>query len=347
MREDTLGLVPGTPVLVDEAAPTRLRLFDYRADALTERRFDSIEEAAALRGTDSVTWVDVVGLSDLDQIGALAKAFGVHPLSLEDVADVTTRPKLDDYGDFVFLVLQMVQPDVDDPEVLDDEQVSIVLGPDFVLTFQERKGDVFDPVRRRLQTNQGRLRKRGADYLANALVDALVDGLIAVVERVENDVEALERDVLLEQPEDAVMRIYKLKRQLRVLHKHVVPQRDAVAKFHRCETPLVSSSTRVYLRDVLDHLEQITLEVSLARETTVGLMDLHLAMTSHRTNEAMGVLTVLTALFAPPTFLAGLYGMNFTWMPELSFWFGYPIALAMMGVSSFAMWFAFRRRGWV
>lgn len=343
MGEREVGLVPGTPVLHDEdAQPTRMRLFDYGADRLHEQDGVDVATAAALLGSESVTWVDVVGLENVERITELAQAFGVHPLYVEAVVDVESRPKLVDHPEVLFLVLKMVHRDGSGAE-----QVSIVLGADFVLTFQEREGDVFEPVRRRLRMAGGRIRERGSDYLAFALADAVVDGLLSVAEAAEDRVEALEDEVLAASLDDAPLEIYTLKRELRFLHRLARPQRDAIAALTRSDTPLIRPRTRVYLRDVQDHLERIDHVLSSARESAAALLELHLSMVSHRMNESMHVLTVLTAMFAPPTFLAGLYGMNFRWMPELDVTLGYPLVLMVMVLASAAMWWTFRRKGWV
>ncbi len=350
----TAGLVPGTPVLTahTQATETRLRIFDYSEHAIHEATDVTVADAARLRGTASVTWVDAVGLGDLTLISELCDAFDIHPLSIEDVADVTTRPKLDDYDDFLFLVLKMVHVAPPDPAhpgsfVESVEQVSFVLGPDFVITFQEQEEDVFEPVRERLRRLHGRIRSREADYLAYALVDALVDGLLHAVERVGERVEILEAEVLTHSDKETPREIHRLKQDLLTLRKALYPQRDALAAVIRSDSTLIATTTFTFLRDAHDHLVQITDLIGMYREMASGLMELHLSMGSHKMNEVMKLLTILAAIFVPLTFVTGVYGMNFQHMPELAWTWGYPTVWGVMILVIALQLLFFKIRGWI
>ncbi|MFT4622150.1 MAG: magnesium transporter [Myxococcota bacterium] len=352
VSERTRGLAPGTPVLTDgDSSTTRIRVYDYGPDHFSEVDGATVAEARQLRGADSVTWVDVVGLRSVATIQELCEAFGVHPLSVEDVVDVSTRPKLDDYGDFLFFVTKVVHlvtlADSPGGSEMTAEQVSIVVGPRFVLTFQEQEEDVFEGVRRRLTSADSRIRGRGADYLAYSLLDALVDGLRHVVEHMGELVETLEEEVLTRSDDMTPTEIHGLKQDLLFLRKALHPTRDALAALIRSESDLLSESTRLYLRDAQDHLLQSVDLVGVYREITIGMMDVYLSMVAHRTNEVMRVLTVLTAIFVPATFIAGVYGMNFDTMPELHHPLGYPVAWAVMTVLALIQLGFFRRRGWL
>ena len=353
VTSQALGLAPGTPLLIsDSAEPTTIRVLHYSAEAVLEEEGVSVQRAASLRGPGTVTWVDVVGLAGVDQIVALCEVFGVHPLTLEDILDSTTRPKLDDYGGTLFVVLGMVDMpavDADHPGggEMTREGVSLVVGDHFVLTFQERPGDVFGPVRERIRSGRGRVREESAGFLSYALVDAIVDALLEVIEGVGSRVEAMQDEVLHGSDQETPEEIFGLKSDLLFLRKALAPQRDALAALLRSDARVLDPITRTYLRDAVDHIEQVVDLVAMYSDMTSSVMDLHLSMMSHRMNQVMHVLTVLTAVFVPLSFLTGLYGMNFDHMPELHHPLGYPaLWLLMLSISGGMMLF-FRRKKWL
>jgi len=296
-----------------------------------------------------VTWVNVDGLGDAKTIAALGEIFHLHPLALEDVLHVTQRPKVEQYGEHQYIVTRMAAM----AETLETEQLSIFLGPGFVLTFQERPGDCLDPIRERIRKGQGRIRQAGPDYLAYALIDAVVDHYFPVLEEFGEHLEVLE-DSVIERPDArTVSQIHQAKRDLLRLRRAVWPMRESVNSLTRDPLPLITDDTRTYLRDCYDHAVQILDIVESHREIASGLMDLYLSSVSNRMNDVMKVLTVIATIFIPLTFVAGIYGMNFSPevsplnMPELNWYWGYPFCLTIMAAVTVAMVFFFKRRGWL
>ncbi|MBN2800167.1 MAG: magnesium/cobalt transporter CorA [Deltaproteobacteria bacterium] len=344
------GEVPGT-LAVDPAAPrSEVRVIAYGPgdDALRELALDRVEQLDAL--DLAVVWIDVVGLGDEETLRALGQRFKIHPLVLEDVVHVHQRPKLESYSDQYFLVTRSLHPDAG----LDTEQISFVFGRGFLITFQERRGDGFEPVRERLRRNQGRVRTLGADYLAYALVDATVDLLFPVLEAYGDRLAALEEAIFAQQAGEALARkLLSLRAELLSLRRVLWPMRDALSALQREESPLIDPTTVPYLRDCVDHLAHVIDMVEHDREAISSMMDANLSMTSYKLNEVMKLLTVIATIFIPLGFVAGLYGMNFDraagpWnMPELGWAYGYPFALGVMLTISLGLLAFFHRKGWL
>jgi magnesium transporter len=312
-----------------------------------------VEALAGVVGHWPVTWVDVQGLGDVETVRALGDRFDLHGLALEDVINVHQRPKVELYENHVFIVTRMVGGPATDGGGADTEQVAMFLGADFLLTFQERSGDCFEPVRERLRHAGGRIRAARADYLAYTLIDAVIDGYFPVLEGYGERVERLE-DAVTARPDAAlVAQIHALKRDLLTLRRAIWPQREMVNALIRDESSLVAEPTRLYLRDCYDHAIQLMDMIETYREIASGLVDLHLSSFSARLNEVMKVLTIIATIFIPLSFITGLYGMNFDpsasrWnMPELGWRYGYPFALGLMGVVAIGLLVYFRRKGWI
>lgn len=276
------------------------------------------------------------------QIGEL---FSMHPLAVEDVVNIPQRPKLEAFDEHVLLIVRMVR--MEGLQRVDMEQVSIVLGANYVLTFQERYGDVLDPVRRRLRSGQGVIRTKGADYLAYALFDTIVDSYYPVIEQMGNLLEELE-DEVVENPTPALLhRLNRIKNTLTNLRRGIWPQREAANDLCRDELPQIDPDVRIFLRNTYDHCVQTTEVTEMYREMVNGLMNTYLSAVANRTNDVMKVLTVVATIFIPLTFLAGIYGMNFDHMPELHTRWGYPAFWILIGVVATSMVLFFRRRGWL
>jgi magnesium transporter len=296
-----------------------------------------------------VTWIHVDGLGKADTLHALAERFGLHPLALEDVVNVHQRAKTELYGEELFIVARLAELH----EHLDHEQISMFIGPRFVLTFQERSGDCFDPVRERLRSDRPRIRGSGPDYLAYALLDAIIDSYFPILESFGERLALLEERVIEEPDSDLVAEIRAIGRDLLLLRKLTWPHRDAFNHLMREETPLVQDETRLFLRDCYDHTIQLMDLIENYREVGSGLMDLYLSSISKRMNDVMKVLTIIATIFIPLSFVAGLYGMNFDpgrspWnMPELGWYWGYPFALGTMSAVALAMLVFFWRKGWL
>jgi magnesium transporter len=296
-----------------------------------------------------VTWVNVEGLGDVETLRELGELFGLHRLSLEDVVNVHQRAKVDEYPDHQFIVARM--PDTGDS--LGTEQVSFFLGERFLLTFQEKSGDCFDPIRDRIRGGQGRIRRSGPDYLAYALLDSVIDAYFPVLEKHGERLESIEDEILSDPDSRTISRIHQIKRDLLNLRRIMWPQRGAVNALIRGESGLVTQETRVHLRDCYDHTIQLMDLLESYRELGSALMDLYLSIASNRMNEVMKVLTVIATIFIPLTFIAGIYGMNFDneaspWnMPELNWYFGYPFCMGIMAVVALALVYFFWRKKWL
>ena len=347
------GMIPGTLVHVGDApsGPVRVSVMQFNTEHLEESVVTDLAAFLAAPRFSGVTWINVEGVHDTQVIQQIGDHFALHPLLLEDVVNTEQRPKLEDYGDFLFLVLRMLYetPDPDDEDVveIDSEQVSLVLGANVVITFLEDPQDVFDPVRKRLREGRGRVRKGGADYLAYVLVDLIVDNYFTVLERFSDIAEALEVEVMGEPEPTTLPSIQQMKRAMIQVRRAIWPLRDVVNVLLRGESALIKKSTMVYLRDVYDHVVRVVDIVETYREMIGGLMDIYLSTLSNRMNEVMKVLTIIATIFIPLTFIAGVYGMNFENMPELKFSWGYPVVLVVMVLMAVGMLEFFRRRNWI
>ena len=339
-----IGAPPGT-MLPDPSAPRPvISAMRMGEGACTEERAVSIERIAELREQGGLLWVAVAGIGDIEAIRRIGELFQLHRLALEDVAHTHQRPKLEDYPEHQFLVLRVL----DSAHPGETEQMCMFLGDDFVLTFEEHPGDCFEPVRHRLRDPSSRLRKNGADYLAYALVDAVVDAYFPAMESLGDRREVVEEAVVAGSAAAEVVReLHRARRELLVARRALWPLREVMSALMRADSARVTSDTRVYLRDVHDHVVQLLDLLENYRELGASLTELHLASASIRLNEVMKVLTLIATIFIPLTFLVGLYGMNFDHMPELHWRYSYPALLALMfGIAIGMLWW-FRRRGWL
>lgn len=327
-----------------DAQPTRISVTGFGSAGVTEQPDVDLAHIEALRATAAVVWVDVIGLANVDVIRQLGELFGLHRLALEDVVHVNQRAKVEDYEDHLFVVLRMVDP----TKVHETEQFALFLGENFVLTFQERPGDCFGMVRMRLRDVKGQMQKRGADYLAYALLDSVVDAYFPMLEEMDARLEQIEIEILDQKATtNAVPELHSARRCLLELRRAVWPLREAMSSLVRGENRHFSNDVHPYLRDVSDHVVQLLDLLENYREMTASLLDLHLSTVNHRLNEVMKLLTVISTIFIPLTFLVGVYGMNFDWMPELRVWWGYPACVALMLTIAFTMLRLFRKRGWL
>ncbi len=344
------GLVPGAAVYtgVDRDFDIRIHVFDWTKTEITELQDASLEEAAAVRGRDTVSWVNVSGIHDAELIRELGQRFDLHALSVEDILNPRHRPKVEHYPDYVYLVLKMAYAGEDGSTKL--EQISLVLGLDYVLTFQEEARDVFDDVRVRLRDATGRIRNRGHDYLAYALMDAVVDNYVIILEGVGSRMDEAETTMSTGDPDQVrglPATLHEEKRDLMALRKAVLPLREAISVLNRNESRRIDEHNLPYLRDLQDHLVQLLDSIDIYREMIASLLNLHLALVGQRTNEEMRVLTVIATIFIPLTFIVGVYGMNFDNMPELHASWAYPaLWVLMLGVASGLLLY-FRRRRWL
>lgn len=342
------GQAPGSAEYLGEPKDSNIHIdvIAYTADSVEALDDVTALEASRASAEPGITWVDVDGIHDADMVKRIGHRFQIHPLSVEDVLNPEGRPKAEYYPNYIYVVLRMVTRDPDDDE-LDSEQVSLFLGKDFVLTFQEHDGDVFGPVRKRLRDPNTRLRQQGTDFLAYSILDAVVDSYFGVLEDLESQVDALDMLEANDLPADTPVLLHKIKRQLRRLRQALRPLREAVAALARSQDEWIKPATLPYLRDLSDNLAEEVETIDLLRETCQSLLDLYNAGQTQRTNDEMRVLTVIATIFIPLTFITGLYGMNFDNMPELHNQYGYPIALGLMVLTSAALLGYFRYKRWL
>jgi len=342
------GLPPGTLVHVGEERTSKVKItiIDYDAASLEEREAKRVEECFPFKEKSTVTWINIDGVHDLQIIEKIGRHFDINPLILEDIANTEQRPHVKEFDDFMFVVLKMAGYD-EASDSIDTEQVSLVVGSNYVISFQEGKeGDVFDPIRARIRAGRDRIRRSGADSLAHALMDACVDSYFGILEKLGLKLEEIEEETLNHPSAQTLERIHRLKRNLVLLRKAVWPVREIAGFLERCGSDLIQKQTCIYFRDIYDHSLQLIDIIETLRDITAGMLDIYLSSLSNRLNEVMKVLTIISTIFIPLTFLAGLYGMNFKHMPELEWRFGYYGLLFLMGGIAVFMLFFFKRKKW-
>ena len=346
-RSRKAGMSPGSLVHIGEerqAAP-RTEVITYDPERIDVTLPDLESECPLPPPEGAITWVNVEGIGRLELLKRLGDCYGIHPLVLEDIANTDQRPKAEEYDKYLFVVLKMLTP-VD--AGVSSEQVSLILGGGWLLTFQEGlEGDPFSPVRERLQNAQGRVRSQGADFLAYSLMDVIVDNYFLVLEQVADSIEVMEEELMRAPSQRTLAEIYRLKRELLFIHKAIWPLREVINSLIRRESPLVKESTLIYLRDLYDHTIQVIETAETLRDMLSGMLDIYLSSVSNRTNAVMKVLTIIATIFMPLTFIVGLYGMNFKYMPELEWHWGYPAVLLVMVIVTIGMLIFFRRKRWI
>lgn len=345
------GGVPGTLTPAPGAAKSKARLFAYGESEEIERDLTDVSALKEEMKRYPVVWVDVVGLGDPDLIRAIGKVFRLHPLALEDAVHTHQRAKVEEYPAGHYVVLSA--PHFDAEPGLDLEQISLFFGPGYVVTIQERDIHCFNPVRERIRASRGRLRRSGSDYLAYALLDAVVDAFFPELEWYGDRLELIEDRILADRNADIMHEVHGIRRDLLAVRRTVWPLREAINNLQREEHPNINAETRLYLRDVYDHTVQLVELVETHREVASGLLDIYLSTLNNRMNEVMKVLTIIATIFIPLSFVAGVYGMNFRPessplnMPELDWYFGYPFALGVMALIAFGLLYYFRRKRWL
>ncbi len=342
------GLPPGTLVHIGEKRTenVRISLIDYDVHNVEEKSDLTVEGCIPFKASPTVTWVNVTGIHDISIVENFGKVFDIHPLVLEDVVHTGQRPKMEDMEDYLFIVLKMLSVG-NGENTFEAEQLSLILGSNFVISFQEREGDVFQPIRDRIHIGKGRIRKSGSDYLAYTLMDAIVDNYFVILENMGEKIEILQEAVLSE-PDPAHLReIQELRREMAFLRRSIWPLREAINALQRTESPLIGDSVAPYLRDVYDHTIQVIETIETLRDAVASTLDIYLSSLSNKMNEVMKVLTIIATIFIPLTFIAGIYGMNFKYMPELEWHWGYPAVWFVMLVLGVLMLLGFRRKNWL
>jgi len=342
-----VGQPPGT--LHADGVPSteevKITVIDYDVTHFTEKQVGQITECFPFRDTDTVTWINVDGLGNTKVIEELGQCFTIHPLILEDILNTDQRPKMEDLDTYIYLNLKMLTF-LDTENNIRVEHVSMLIGHNFLISFQEDIGDIFDPVRERIRKD-GRIRKFGPDYLAYALIDGIVDNYFVVMEKLEERVEELEEELVVNPSQQSLHRISRLKKDMIFLRKSVWPLREVINSLEHSESPLIKETTTIYLRDVYDHTIQVIDTLETLRDMVSGMLDIYLSGLSYRMNEIMKVLTLIATIFIPLTFVAGVYGMNFRYMPELGWEYGYFTVWGVMIAMVVLMLIYFRKRQWI
>jgi len=347
--EQKVGLPPGSVVFVGEerTEPVEFRVLEYGPEHLLETERESVEEVLKYRDTEPVTWINIAGIHDPSVIQTIGDHFRIHPLIQEDIAHTGQRPKLEAQENYIYLVVKMLYFDDDRDGDLRAEQVSLLVGERNLITFQEDPGDVFDPVRKRIRNGRGHIRDRGPDYLAYAILDVIVDHYFLVLEELGGRTEELEDLIVEEEAQTLQTRIHDLRRKLTFVRRMTWPMRELVYQLERLDSSLWAENNQLYVRDTYDHVVQVLDLVEALRDTASGLHDLHMTSISNRMNEIMKVLTIIGTIFIPLTFIAGIYGMNFEYMPELGWTWGYPAVWVVMLTVAAVLFYNFYRREWI
>ncbi len=339
------GSRPGTYVPSPDASASVVTAIWYTVDEVETAKISDLSELNRYRDQEGVLWVDVQGLRDVGVIERIAQTFSIHPLALEDVVNVPQRPKTETYDEHELYISRMVK--LGEQRKVEIEQVAVLFSREYVVTFQEQPGDVFDPVRERIRQRGSRLRESGADYLAYRIIDTIIDHYYPAIDGISEALEALESRVMNHPTPRTLGEVNRMKQTLLDLRRGIWPQRDAINALVRGDSEYVSEPVRMYFRDSYDHAVQITEVIETYREITAGLFNTYLSVVSNRMNEVMKVLTIMASIFIPLTFMAGIYGMNFEGMPELRMWWSYPLLLMLMAIVAGGMLMYFRRKGWL
>lgn len=342
------GMPPGTLIHIGERKEeeTKIKIIDYDENNFQEKEVKTVEECFPFKETSTVTWINIDGIHHVDVIEKIGNHFDLHPLILEDILHTDQRPKLEDFGQYMYIVFKMLYFDETETEIK-AEQVSLILAPKLVISFQEMVGDTFNPVRERIRNSKGRIRKMGSDYLAYALIDAVVDSYFSILENFGEKIDFIEEELVTVPTPQTLQTIHDLKREIIFLRKSVWPLREVINNLERGDSPLIQKSTGIYLKDVYDHTIQIIDTIETYKEMLSGMLDIYLSSVSNKMNEVMKVLTIIATVFIPLTLIVGIYGMNFKYMPELEWKWSYPIVwVIMISIGTF-MYFYFKRMKWI
>ncbi len=348
-RSKKAGLPPGTLVHIGEqrAEASKITVINYDDADYHEKELKSVEECFPYKDKPSMTWLNIDGIHQKEILEKLSGCFGFHPLVMEDIMNTDQRPKMEDYADYMYIVLKMLYYSEEEKKI-STEQVSLIIAPHIVISFQEGlEGDVFGSLRERLKNDKGRIRKMGADYLAYSMIDAVVDSYFMILEKLGEKIELLEEELISDPGMETLHEIHYLKREMIFLRKAVWPLREVISLIVRGESPLIHDSMKIYLRDVYDHTIQVIDTIETLRDMVTGMLDIYLSSVSNRLNAIMKVLTIIATIFIPLTFIVGVYGMNFKYMPELEWRFGYPMIWLIMLAIGISMLILFRKKNWL
>ena len=343
-----VGMPPGSLVYTGDKGhlPAKITITRYNEQTIVERQLDSFTACQLVGDPGEVTWINITGISKVTDLEKLGECFKIHPLVLEDILEVGQRPKVEDYDEYLYIVLNAIRP-VAEGEELVAEEISLILGPHYLLSFYAGGDDIYAPVRERLLQAKGRIRKLGADYLAYSLIDLVVDNYFVELEKFGDQVESLEDEVVANPSPQTLRDVHRFKNDMIMLRKSLWPLREVIARLERRESPLISEALGNYFRDVYDHTIIAIDTVETYRDILSGMLDIYLSSMSNRLNSIMKVLTIIATIFMPLTFITSLYGMNFKNMPELQWEYGYFMVLGAVVVIALSMLEYFRRKRWI
>jgi len=347
-RSRKAGLPPGSLIHIGDrlTEKTKITVFDYDESHIQEKEIKTVGECQQFKDSKEVSWIHVEGLHDTQILGDLGALFGLHPLILEDILNTDQRPKMEDFCEYIYIVLKTFTNHGDEDKEITPEQISIILGPTYVISFQEKETDIFKSIRERLRAGKGRLRKSGADYLAYSLIDTVVDNYFVILEQLGEKIEMIEESLVKYPSIQTLQAIQDLKREMIFLRKSIWPLRETISGLERTECQLIQDSTAIFLKDIYDHTIQVIDTIETYRDMLSGILDIYLSSVSNRMNEIMKVLTIIATIFMPLTFMAGIYGMNFKYMPELEWHWGYFLILGVMMTVAVSMLAYFRKKRW-
>lgn len=344
----SVGHAPGDLVFIGEQKVDQvdLKLIDYDNEGIKELKLKTIEDAATCKDKDTVSWINIYGLHDTGLINEIGELFKLHPLTLEDILNTGQRPKMEEYDDYLIFTLKMMSLDENLGKIR-SEQVSIVLGATFLITFQERPGDVFEPVRNRIRKSKGRIRKRGCDYLAYALLDTIVDNYLIIIGRLGEKIEEIGSDLISNPSKELLTNIFTYKQEISYLRKSIRPTRDFILQMSRIDSDFLSEETTPFVKDLLDLSTQAVEIIDIYGEMLSDHLNVYDSITNNKLNEIMKVLTIFSVVFIPLTFIAGIYGTNFEYLPELKYKYSYFIFWGVLIITAIGMLGFFKRKKWL
>lgn len=347
-RSQKAGLPPGTLIYAGEmrSGTASIDIIDYTGEEVSAKERVELQELSNYKSKNTSTWINVDGIHEIELIRGICDQFNIHPLTQEDIVSTYQRPKFEVHDGYIYVIMKMIYFD-DETDLITVEQVSFILGEGYVITFQEMTEDVFGPIRERLQQGHTRIRRRGSDYLFYAMIDVIISNYFVVLERFEDQIETLEEKINLDASSDLLREIQLNKKELLSLRRSIFPVREVINGMSRSESLLITKRTQVFIRDLYDQVYQVSDTIENFRDSLTGLHDLHLSLVSHKMNEIMKVLTIIATIFIPLTFVAGIYGMNFSYMPELQWKYGYFAAWIVMILMTMGMVVFFRRKRWL
>ena len=342
------GLPPGAFVHIGEKKIARpeITVLNYSTHKFEEKKISDITDLSEYKNSKNITWINIDGIHEVELLDKVSSIYDIHPLVIEDILNTDHRPKIDDMGDYLFVISKMLLFD-SEKNIMISEQVSLIIGSNYVISFQEAQGDVLNPLRERIRNGKGKIRKMGSDFLGYAILDSIVDNYFLILEKIGEKIETLDEELIKDPAPDSLEIIQKLKRDLLILKRSIWPLREVINTIKKGESVLIKKNTLLYFGDLYDHNVQIIDTVETFRDMLSGLLDIYMTSVSNKMNIVMKVLTIIATIFIPLTFIAGIYGMNFKFMPELEWRFGYFLILAVMLVLGILMLFFFKKKKWI